>query len=137
MGVTAMRAFDCGWSGHCCECGVPMALDAETYSVLKRSGANFYCPHGHPQHFPRGKTVEQKLRDELTEERRRRERAEQRIAMEQDERKAIERKLAAQKGQTTRLKNRAKAGVCPCCNRTFKQLAAHMKSQHPEFQAAD
>jgi hypothetical protein len=25
------------------------------------------------------------------------------------------------------------AGVCPCCKRTVKQLAAHMKEKHPEF----
>lgn len=23
--------------------------------------------------------------------------------------------------------------TCPCCKRTFKQLAAHMKNKHPEF----
>jgi hypothetical protein len=28
---------------------------------------------------------------------------------------------------------KAKAGVCPCCNRTFKQLADHMKVKHPDF----
>jgi hypothetical protein len=37
------------------------------------------------------------------------------------------------KGHATRITKRAKAGVCPCCNRTFKQLAAHMASQHPTF----
>lgn len=26
---------------------------------------------------------------------------------------------------------------CPCCNRTFKQLAAHMASQHPTFTPLD
>lgn len=44
-----------------------------------------------------------------------------------------ENRRRAEKAAKTRLKNRAKAGVCPCCNRTFKQLAAHMKTQHPNW----
>lgn len=24
------------------------------------------------------------------------------------------------------------AGICPCCNRTFSQLARHMQSKHPD-----
>lgn len=30
-------------------------------------------------------------------------------------------------------KRRTAAGTCQCCNRTFKQLAAHMKNKHPEY----
>lgn len=40
----------------------------------------------------------------------------------------------AYKGHHTRVKNRVKNGVCPCCNRTFKDLQRHMKSKHPDFQ---
>lgn len=29
------------------------------------------------------------------------------------------------------------AGVCPCCNRTFKNLARHMAGQHPGFTEGD
>jgi hypothetical protein len=31
-----------------------------------------------------------------------------------------------------RIQKRTAAGVCPCCNRTFQQLARHMKTRHPE-----
>lgn len=44
-----------------------------------------------------------------------------------------ERRRKAQKAATTRIKNRVKAGVCPCCTRTFQQLARHMKTKHPEY----
>ena len=37
------------------------------------------------------------------------------------------------KGQVTRIKKRVANGVCPCCNRTFKDLAAHMSTQHPDY----
>ena len=43
--------------------------------------------------------------------------------------------LSAQKGVTTRLKNRVQKGVCPCCNRYFAQLQRHMTTQHPNFAA--
>lgn len=34
---------------------------------------------------------------------------------------------------TGMLRNRAAAGVCPCCNRTFEQLGRHMTTKHPEY----
>ncbi len=39
----------------------------------------------------------------------------------------------AEKGAKTRLKNRVKNGICPCCNRTFQNLARHINGQHPEY----
>ena len=53
---------------------------------------------------------------------------------EVERREQTERQLRAQKGQNTKLRKRVKAGVCPCCNRTFKQLAAHMARMHPEYE---
>jgi hypothetical protein len=37
------------------------------------------------------------------------------------------------KGVKTRMANRIKHGVCPCCNRTFLNLQRHMTTQHPSF----
>lgn len=39
--------------------------------------------------------------------------------------------LIATRGVVTRMKCRTNAGVCQCCNRTFKQLARHMATKHP------
>lgn len=39
----------------------------------------------------------------------------------------------AEKAAKTRIKNRIARGVCPCCKRTFQNLAAHMQTQHPGF----
>lgn len=36
------------------------------------------------------------------------------------------------KGALRKLKIRVGRGVCPCCNRTFADLARHMSSKHPE-----
>jgi hypothetical protein len=117
----------------CCECGVlfgvPQDLDRHNYEQgPKRS---FWCPSGHEQHYTKSEV--QKLREKLAAEQAARERAEAREIHQRDQRLAAERSASAYKGRVTRLKNRAAAGVCPCCNRTFQQLARHMASQHPDF----
>lgn len=71
--------------------------------------------------------------------RRERDRLAQQIAQKDDEIREIkkawnEAELEARKNarKAKSLSDRAHAGVCPCCNRTFKQLAAHMKTKHPD-----
>jgi hypothetical protein len=52
------------------------------------------------------------------------------------DRNQAKRSLAAQKGVTTRIKRRVANGVCPCCKRTFQDLARHMAGQHPRYAEA-
>lgn len=126
---------------ECCYagCGVLFAMTEEFVRERRKDHQWWYCPNGHRQHYS-GDNEEEKLRKQLDAERRQRQSAEQRVAMWQDEyaeadaRATRERNRAnGYKGHATRITKRAKAGVCPCCNRTFKQLAAHMASQHPQF----
>lgn len=98
----------------------------------RRTGATFYCPNGHPAAWE--ETEADKLRRE-------RDLLKQRVAQRDDEvrrqrdlREHAERQTSAFKGQVTKLRNRAKAGVCPCCNRQFQNLRRHMTSKHPDFQ---
>lgn len=46
---------------------------------------------------------------------------------------SAERSRNALKGVVTRTKNRISKGVCPCCNRQFKDLERHMTGQHPDY----
>lgn len=115
-------------------------MSQSAYDTYLRNGQSFYCTHGHSQVFKAGKTDAEKLQEQLNEERRMRQRAEQNVAMWQDdarnarERAEHERRRAnGYKGHATRIAKRAKAGTCPCCNRTFKQLAQHMANKHPQF----
>lgn len=39
----------------------------------------------------------------------------------------------AYKGNVTKLKKRASAGLCPCCNRHFTNLQRHIASKHPDI----
>ena len=63
----------------------------------------------------------------------------QRRRAERDLREATERSLVAQRGATTRARRQrdkarqsAANGQCPCCGRTFADLARHMAAKHPE-----
>lgn len=114
----------------CGQCGQEYGLLDDTMAMLRRSGQTFYCPWGHARHFAAVPSSEDKLRQEH-------DRLKQENARLADEARAAERRASAAKGQVTRLKNRAAAGVCPCCNRTFAQLQRHMAAKHPNFTAED
>lgn len=115
-----------------CEVWIPDALhDAARHSKT----ISFYCAYGHGMHFPEGENEETKLRRE-------RDLLAQRIAERDDEikrqremREATERQLSATRGLVTRIRNRVGHGVCPCCNRTFADLARHMAGKHPTYAA--
>lgn len=117
----------------CCSCNIEFWVPDYWFRTKKQDNSIFQCPNGHEQHFTKGPS-------KLDLVRRERDRLTQSLAEKDDEitrqrelREGAERRVSAAKGQVTRLKNRAKAGVCPCCNRTFKNLARHMHSKHPDF----
>lgn len=116
----------------CCECGFQFAVPADVHQQWRRTGESFHCPKG--QHSLRyGVSENDRLRSELEAERRRKEAALSRENEERARREATERKLSAARGQNTKLRKRAAGGACPCCNRTFVQLARHMATKHPDF----
>lgn len=111
-----------------CWCGIAHAIPTSLMRMAKENDMSVYCPVGH-QWVLGGKTKAEQLRE-----------AQERIAAEQRRVKATrdllaaeERSHSATRGHLTRTKKRVANGVCPCCNRTFKQLAAHMKNKHPEY----
>lgn len=121
----------------CYRCKEPFGLAEDTYRVLLRSHAQFFCPHGHGQHFMEGESEETKLRRE-------RDQLKQRIAYKDDMIREAEaraeherRRANGYKGHATKITKRAKAGVCPCCNRSFENLRRHMASKHPTFTPID
>jgi len=112
---------------NCGKCGVDYSMPEELYLAARKSEKiSFFCPYGHERVFVAGPSREDKLRQ-------RAERAEQNGEYYRQRANSAERSASAYKGQVTRLKNRAKAGACPCCNRTFQNLQRHMTTQHPDF----
>ena len=112
----------------CYKCGIEFGLPKSFIENRRKDQNSFWCPNGHSQCFS------ESLADQL---RRERDRLKQQIAQKDDEiarqrnlRDEADRKAAAARGQVTKLKNRAKAGLCPCCNRHFTNLERHMASKH-------
>lgn len=100
----------------CCRCDVIFAMPSTLVARLNRDGGSFYCPHGHGQHFTQ--TEVDRLRGMLEQANRRNTELVDEVARVQREKKRIERRVSA--------------GVCPCCNRTFQNLARHMAAKHRE-----
>lgn len=110
---------------ECGGCGIVFAVPEHWYSAKVNCHGSFTCPNGCSRKFTAQTEAEQfkaRLEKEQREAARLREQA---VHAERAKDKA-EKSL-------TRLKKRAAAGVCPCCNRTVAQLAAHMKAKHAQF----
>lgn len=108
-------------------CGRSFALPAARVRWLKESNETFWCPNCRGnRYFPPGSSDKEKLERKLK-------RAEEERNAARSRHLAERRSHIATKGHLTRKKKRAAAGVCPCCNRTFKQLAEHMQTKHPDY----
>lgn len=110
---------------ECITCGCVIGMSAEMYDWRLRDHSRYYCPNGHYQNFV-GESDVAKAQRELREERERHQRT---LTLKNGADESLRRADAAK----VRLQRRIKAGTCPCCKRTFKQLAAHMHAKHPEF----
>jgi hypothetical protein len=121
----------------CCACQCPFAMPKDLEDRARKDhGVYFYCPNGHSQHYT-GKTEEQKLRESLDNTKRLLDSSREAYRGERERRVSAERSATAYKGHATRLRKRVGNGVCPCCNRTFKQLSAHMERMHPGWADAE
>lgn len=104
----------------CCgECGIEFSVPTPFYTERLNEGGNWHCPNGHTRVFRESRV------DKL---RRERDRLQQQLAAKDDE-------ILHRDKRIKKLEKRAAAGACPCCHRTFANMARHMKHQHPEFVA--
>jgi len=111
----------------CGECGIVFYVPAHWLEARRdqgEQGGKFQCPNGHHRVF---------AESTLDKVRRERDRLKQEQAWLEDELRAEKRKVEAAKKETKRVKKRAEAALCPCCNRHFSQLERHMKAKHPEI----
>ena len=102
----------------CGECGVPFGITADFIRERRRDHKTWYCPNGHHRWYP-GKAPEEELAE--TKARLLDVRAER-------DRLADDNLTLARKNKT--LRSRAKNGVCAFCKRSFKNVKAHMDTQH-------
>lgn len=120
----------------CCVCGVVFALNRQHYDGLQDNKKGFYCPNGHSLAF-QGKPLD----EQLSESKRRIEQLRKSLDMadraEAEARRDLkqrDRSLAATRGQVTKLRKRAQAGLCPYCSRHFEQLERHVCDKHKDQQ---
>ena len=114
--------------GKCIKCKCEVWLPDELYNAAQhaRSKLTFYCGYGHSMVFLEGET-------DLDRMRRERDVALKQVARAEQERDQMQRAADRAAKEAKRLKKRTAAGSCPCCKRTFANMAEHMKHQHPEF----
>jgi hypothetical protein len=105
-------------------CGVVFALEHTYKRKLVEGGITFYCPNGHRIRY--GESEIERLKKFLESERYAHERTRDRLKREEHAHRGT-------RGVVTRIKNRIAHGVCPCCKRTFADVARHMKTKHPDF----
>jgi hypothetical protein len=84
---------------------------------FKEKGTAHFCPNGHSQSFTKSEVS--RLREQLEAKERELRASKCETLAERLEREKAERKL-----------NRVRRGVCPCCNRSFQNLARHMETKH-------
>jgi DNA repair exonuclease SbcCD ATPase subunit len=111
---------------ECCNCGVVFWITAYMQECRLKDAASFYCPNGHAQSY--GKSEADKVREQLAKVER------ERNQLKQNEAR-YEQELEATRKEAARLRKRAAAGVCPCCNRSFIHLRRHMASRHAGYVA--
>jgi len=120
---------------QCQTCGVFATCPEVVYDQQYAEGGFHFCPNGHQWGWRKDGCEREKLR----RERDRLKQEEARLQQENQEAWATanaQRERAAKaEAATKRLKKRSSAGTCPCCSRTFANMAQHMKHKHPEFVA--
>ena len=115
----------------CWKCGVVWGMTQDLTERRRSDGLNVYCPNGHYGTF--GESEEDKLKKQVERERRLRVETENNLYVEKEYSKNLRNQKRAMKGASTKLKKRIAAGVCPCCNRTFQNVARHMNNKHPGY----
>ncbi len=124
--LVSLTSIDCG------KCGGVYAISERYRAHAQEHGLTWNCPYCQiPWGFVKSEAA--KLREQLAQadaaiakQRAELERERSRIAMERNSNRVL-------RGHLTRHKKRAAAGVCPCCQRTFENVARHMKTKHPHY----
>lgn len=120
----------------CASCGLTFAITQEYEQRRRQQKDDFYCPNGHKQGFYGPNEQERRIKElEAQLKREQNAVASERSARSWAESRAKGAAVSAGKAKAAkrRIEERLAHGVCPCCHRTFKQLAAHMQAKHPEY----
>jgi hypothetical protein len=119
--ITQLTSMTCDVHG----CGITFAIPTSLYDRANDDhDVWFWCPNGHHIHFM-GETERQRAE-------RRAARLERQLANRDEDVRSARASLIATKGHLTRAKKRADNGICQHCNRSFRNVADHVRTEHPE-----
>jgi hypothetical protein len=114
-----------------CKCGGVYAIQERYREQKEFDGGAWTCPYCQTG-WGYGESEKKRLERQLKE-------AADRLASERarhDQTRAERdhqiRRVIAQRAQTTKIKNRVRAGLCPFCRRNFVALGEHVRKQHPD-----
>lgn len=110
----------------CCSCGISFFIPQHLKKRLLSTHERFYCPNGHGMSYT-AKTDEQLKIEQLERD----------LERKKSDILDVETQLLdtiSEKNKLSRQLKRVHKGVCPCCNRTFKQLSLHMQNKHPTYE---
>lgn len=116
---------------QCCNCHIRFAMPEAMYNKLQQQGGSFYCPNGHGQHYT--EPDNKKLKAQIERLEMQKHNLDEVINIHKRTIEQLGYSIRAQKAAKTKILNRVTNGVCPCCNRQFKDLQNHFKSKHPEL----
>jgi hypothetical protein len=117
----------------CCDCATEFAISEQLYNRRINDGQKFFCPNGHSQVFTESENtiLKKQLGQALASKKFYEERSERyREAMIKEENRN-----RGLKSALTLTKRRIAKGKCPCCERIFNDLAAHMSEKHKEYKS--
>lgn len=120
--AVTLTSIDCGG------CGGTYAINERFRKQCADYGRSWVCPYCKIGWGYSGNGALERAQKELEAERSRKAAALERANAAEAERMRVEKAMK-------RMETRAAAGVCPCCNRTFQQLARHMTIKHPDYKA--
>lgn len=123
---TQLKVIQCG------ECGGIYALN-KRYVDMKWEGSGYWtCPYCICS-WGYGKSEIDRMKEELKQAYKDTKFYSDRLANERAAHEQTQMSLRGHKAAKTRLINRVSKGICPCCNRYFKNLHAHMENQHSDY----
>lgn len=112
---------------NCGECGGTYAINERYRQQCYDKGTSWTCPYcecgwGYAANNGRHAALKRELRE-----------ANNRADRHQVEAREQRQRATSISRSYQRVRDRVKNGVCPCCNRTFENLARHMKTKHPDY----
>lgn len=120
---------------NCGPCGGTYALNKRYVAQKREKGGYWHCPYCQTS-WGYGESENERLKAALEKQKKSTQWQADRARKAEEDAEHRRRQYVGMKGVLTKQKNRVSKGVCPCCNRYFKNLHRHMESKHPKFTKA-